>query len=233
MSNFSLLNEHIADLTIQQSIFKDHKEFQKSLYRIIDRACRKIASSSKKISRMEDIKKIYEILDKMQDPEDKQVLQNFIHKTLEDDVSIRIVHIISEHESFNASHDQYNNGHVDIVVESTDSEHKWMGEAKLYAGQKYNQDGLEQLIHDYSKGLSNESGCILIYVDSTTIKTDKIIEKWKKRLEELSQDLSNKLEKLQTQVDPNDSSILHSVHYHHLSNKPYFMRHICLDLRFD
>lgn len=233
MGDFSLLNEHISDLTIQQSIFKDHKEFQRMLYKIIDRACRKIASGSKKISRIENINKIYEILDKIENPDDKNILQNFIQKTLEDDISIRIVHIISENECFNATHDQYNNGHVDIVVESNDFEHKWMGEAKIYAGQKYNQAGLEQLIHDYSKGLPNESGGILIYVDSTQLKTDKIIQEWKGRLEELSQDSTNKLENLKTQIDPNDSSILYTMHSHHLSNKPYFVRHFCLDLRFN
>lgn len=233
MSNYSLLNEHIANLTIQQTLFENSREFQKCLYGIIDRACRKIASSSKKISRMEEINQIYKIIEKIQDTKEQTTLKNFIHKTLEDDISIRIVHIISEHENFIATHDQYNNGHVDIVVESKDAQYKWMGEAKLYGGKGYSQQGLEQLIHDYSKGLPNESGGILIYVDSTQIKTPAIISTWKNHLESLSVDPVNKLEELQTMIDPNDSSILHTVHKHHLSEKPYFLRHFCVDLRFN
>ncbi|AZN62709.1 MULTISPECIES: hypothetical protein [Acinetobacter] len=233
MCNYSLLNEHIASLSIQQTLFKDNEEFQKILYGIIDRACKKIASSSKKISRMEEINRIYEIINKMSDPEDKKTLKNFIHKTLEDDISIRIVHIISEHENFMATHDQYNNGHVDIVVESKDLQYKWMGEAKLYGGKGYTQQGLEQLVHDYSKGLPNESGGILIYIDSTNIKTDAIITTWKAHLENLSKDPVNKLENLKAIIDPKDSSILYTAHDHHLSNKPYFLKHFCVDLRFN
>jgi len=233
MSDFSLLNQHIADLSIQQTLFKNNQEFQKILYGIIDRACEKIASSSKKISKMEEIGKIYEIINKMQDPEDQTILKNFIQKTLEDDISIRIVHIIGENENFIATHDQYNNGHVDIVVQSKDLQFKWMGEAKLYGGKGYTQQGLEQLVHDYSKGLSNESGGILIYVDSTKIKTDAIIATWKNHLENLSTDPANKLENLTSKIDPNDSSVLYTVHNHHLSNKPYFLKHFCVDLRFD
>lgn len=233
MSDISILNQHVTNLTVQQSLFKDHQEFQQRLYVILDRAFSKIAAGSKKISRLEELKKVYEILEKMTDEDDKKVLQNYIEKTLEDDISIRIVHIISENEGFNAVHDQYNNGHVDIVVESSDLQHKWLGEAKLYAGNKYTQNGLEQLVHDYSKGLPNESGGILIYIDTTQIKSDKIISNWKERLEELAQDDANKLHNLTTLIDPNNASVLHSCHDHHYSNAKYFMKHWCLDLRFN
>lgn len=232
MDNFSLLNECIADLSIQQSIFKDHREFQQSLYKIIDRACRKIASGSKKVSRMENLEEIYRIANGLQDS-DKKIILDYVHKTLEDDISIRIVDIISENENFKATHDQYNNGHVDIVVESIDLEHKWLGEAKIYSGKSYTQQGLEQLVHDYSKGLPNESGGILIYVDSTQIQTDRIIKEWKDHIENLSSDISNKLKDLKTSLDPKNPSILYSIHNHHLSNNPYLIRHFCLDLRFN
>lgn len=200
------------------------------LYKTIDRACRKIAYSSKKISYRQDLSKIYEIIDKLE-KEDQIILKDFIERTLEDDISLRIVDIITEDKRFKAAHDFYNNGHVDIHVQSEDYEHTWLGEAKLYSGNKYTQQGLCQLVHDYSKGLKNESGGILIYVDSTNLTTPRIITNWKDRLLDLAKDPAQKLIDLQVINDEDDNSVLYSEHKHHLSERQYKIRHFCLDLR--
>lgn len=228
MPNFSLLQGTVKSLT--QAEFKDHDDFLFNLYKIIDRACKKISSRSKKISRLENIEKIHTIIDKLNEGDKKELL-NFISKTLEDDISIRIIDIISENINFRVSHEGYHNGRVDILVDSWDYEHKWLGEAKIYSGPSYTEQGLKQLIYDYSKGDLNESGGILIYVDSTTLGTSEIIKNWKNRLEELSKDPAHRLENIEFEYDPQNPRILFTQHTHHLSKEPYNVRHFCVDLR--
>ncbi|WP_312050161.1 hypothetical protein [Acinetobacter courvalinii] len=228
MTNFNLGNPLIAGFS--QLKFQNHDNFLDELYATIDRACMKIAASSKKISRRENLSEIYEIIKKL-DVNDQKVLKSFIEKTLEDDISLRIVDIITEDFRFRASHDHYHNGHVDIHVQSSDLQHIWLGEAKIYSGNKYNQQGLSQLVHDYSKGGKNESGGILIYVDSTSLTIESIIDSWKTRLTTLSMDPENKLTGLVTELDPTDNCILHTKHNHHLSGRTYRIKHFCVDLR--
>lgn len=228
MSGFSLLQGTIQSLT--QKEFKDHDDFLFNLYRIVDRACRKIGSRSKKISKLENIEKIHAILNKLEESDKKELL-NFISKTLEDDISIRIVDIISENLNFKVSHEGYHNGRVDILVDSWDAEHKWLGEAKIYSGPSYTEQGLKQLLYDYSKGELNESGGILIYVDSTTLGISEIIKNWKVKLEELSINPDHKLENIEFEFEERNPRVLYTQHIHHLSKEPYKIRHFCVDLR--
>ena len=228
MSEFSVLNGTIKSLT--QSEFKDHDDFLFNLYKIIDRACKKISGRSKRISKLENIQKIHEIINKL-DASDKKELLTFVSKTLEDDISIRIIDIISENRNFLASHEGYHNGRVDILVDSWDYEHKWLGEAKIYSGPSYTEQGLKQLIYDYSKGEMNESGGILIYVDSTTLGISEIIKNWETKLTELSKNPDHKLKNITFEYDPKNKRILFTQHIHHLSKEPYRIRHFCVDLR--
>ncbi|MGR2672629.1 hypothetical protein ACUXVT_15405 [Acinetobacter soli] len=228
MSGFSILNGTIQSLT--QNEFKDHDDFLFNLYRTVDRACKKISSRSKKISRLENIKKIHDILNRL-DENDKKELINFISKTLEDDISIRIVDIISENLNFRVSHEGYHNGRVDILVDSWDYMHKWLGEAKIYSGPAYTEQGLKQLLYDYSKGELNESGGILIYVDSTNLGTTEIIKNWETKLLELSKNPDHKLKNIQFEYDSKNPRVLFTQHIHHLSKEPYKIRHFCVDLR--
>jgi len=228
MSGFSILNGTVQSLV--QKEFKDHDDFLFNLYRIIDRACKKISSRSKRISKLENIEKIHVILKKL-DVDDKKELLKFISKTLEDDISIRIVDIISENLNFRVSHEGYHNGRVDILVDSWDYEHKWLGEAKIYSGPSYTEQGLKQLIYDYSKGEVNESGGILIYVDSTTLGIVEIIKTWEAKLIELEKDPNHKLESIQFEYDTKNPRILFTQHIHHLSKESYKIRHSCVDLR--
>jgi hypothetical protein len=228
MSGFSLLQGTIQSLT--QKEFSDHDDFLFNLYKVIDRACKKISSRSKKISKLENIEKIYKILEKL-DQDDKKEVLNFISKTLEDDISIRIVDIISENCNFRVSHEGYHNGRVDILVDSWDYEHKWLGEAKIYNGPSYTELGLKQLVYDYSKGEFNESGGILIYVDSTTLGILEIIKNWERKLVQLSENPEHKLENIEFEYDIKNPRVLFTRHTHHLSKDQYRIRHFCVDLR--
>lgn len=239
MKVFKVLNEDISELSIQLIPFKDHQNFLFHLFESIDRACAKISSTSKKISKLKNIEKIYEIAEKLESA-DSKVLLSFIKDTLEDDISIRIVDIVSENFRFKATHDGYHNGHVDIYVQSYDLRHTWLGEAKIYGGNGYTEKGLKQLIEDYSKGKSNESGGILIYVDSTQIGVQEIIDSWKEHLELISEDDSKRLSgltaplsELGVNYDEDNPEIIYSLHKHHKSksDKKYIIRHFCVDLR--
>ncbi|ATZ65456.1 hypothetical protein [Acinetobacter bereziniae] len=240
MTSIKILDGDVSELSQQLIPFKNHNNFLFHLYYAIDRARNKISSTSKKISRLRKIEKIYEIANNQLGDDDRKVLLGFIADTLEDDISIRIVDIISENVRFKASHDGYHNGHVDINVQSWDLKHTWLGEAKLYSGLQYTEKGLKQLVEDYSKGSSNESGGVLIYIDSTQLGTQEIVEDWKGHLELISKDhtkrlsdLSVNLLDLEIENDEDDSEAFFSLHKHHRSksSNKYIIRHFCIDLR--
>jgi len=239
MSKITLLDGDVTELTQMNIPFRNHSNFLFHLYHILDRACNKIAASSKKISKLKNIETIVEIRNRLQD-DDRKALTKFIEDTLEDDLSIRIVDIVSENPRFNAVHDGYHNGHVDLFIQSFDLMHTWLGEAKLYSGLKYSEQGLQQLVESYSKGSKNESGGILIYVVDTQLAISTIIEDWKNHLLEISKDLSKSkvgmvqpLSDLEIHSEEDCSEILISLHTHHLSGSKdkYKIRHFCLDVR--
>ncbi len=67
--------------------------------------------------------------------------------------------------NYDAEHDTQHGGHCDILVKHNALGFEWIGEAKLWKGQSYIKDGLEQLLTRYATGIPSESaGGMLVYV---------------------------------------------------------------------
>lgn len=82
-------------------------------------------------------------------------------------------------KGFSADHDNYRNGHCDLVVK--EGAYEWHGEAKLDTGPGYVMEGFRQLCDRYSPGGPNSHrGGLIIY----TKKRDKlkILKTWAARI---------------------------------------------------
>lgn len=81
---------------------------------------------------------------------------------------------------FSADHDNYRNGHCDLVVK--EGRYEWYGEAKLDKGPGYVMEGFRQLCDRYpSGGPKSKRGGLIIY----TQKRNKvrILDVWIKRIQ--------------------------------------------------
>ncbi|MCX9456695.1 hypothetical protein GOU96_06145 [Vibrio sp. R-1] len=77
--------------------------------------------------------------------------------------------------NYDAEHDTQHGGHCDILVKHQTLGFEWIGEAKLWKGQKYIADGLEQLLTRYATAVEGENcGGLLVYV-----KQPQAVEKMK------------------------------------------------------
>ncbi|MGX7885473.1 hypothetical protein ACWTWO_14015 [Enterobacter hormaechei] len=93
----------------------------------------------------------------------------------EDRLSIEIINILIG-AGYLASHDQYINGHSDIVVSF--NSFTWIGEAKIHSSYDYLMEGFMQLCDRYSTG--NEDDCeggLIFYIKGNNAL--EVVERWK------------------------------------------------------
>ena len=210
-----------------------YEEFLQLFEAVLDEASERICSNVNKNSEVKNFKELYasaqnNILDIGEFKKHVGLLQ----RKLEDDISCRIVDFLDS-KGFISTHDPNNKGHVDILVQNQSKKFKWIGEAKLYGGDKYHEKGLYQLINDYSTGRKFESGGVLIYLNKTQYSVKEVMQSWDAHLKELAKDPNNRLENFTSEFDEHTSSIFYSRHTHHRSGDPYRIRHCCLDIRID
>lgn len=118
---------------------------------------------------------------------------------------------------FSADHDNYRNGHCDLVVK--DGRYEWYGEAKLDKGPGYVMEGFRQLCDRYpSGGPKSKRGGLIIY----TKKRNKvrILDVWIKRIQK---DYEQPIE-LQSMCL--DTLTARTQHEHSASGLPFTVRHI-------
>lgn len=219
-------------------IFVDnHERFLELLEDKLTELSTIVCASAKKNSTVENYKALYAYNTQIECPDSRKKYINELEKKLEDGISLQLIDLLNQ-SGFDACHEEFHNGHVDIVIRSNNKKFKWLGEAKLYGGNKYSEKGLYQLLNDYSLGRLNESGGVLIYLNSTKYSVKKVMQNWDLYLKELSKDPNNRLEYFNSEFKKNkegkvDSSIFFSTHEHHRSGDPYPIRHCCLDIRID
>ncbi|MHA3891091.1 hypothetical protein [Acinetobacter sp. GXMZU3951] len=210
-----------------------HEEFLNLLEDKLVLASEKVCSSAKKNS---SVKTFNELCDSakrnIQDPKELKLHLELLEKKLEDDISCQIAHMLDE-SGFIAEHDPNHNGHVDILVRSQNKKFKWLGEAKLYGGKKYSEKGLYQLVNDYSLGNPNESGGVLIYLNSTQYNVMEVVTQWQEYLQEISIDSAARLKNFTYNYRADYPLIFISEHDHHKTGIKYKIRHCCLDIRID
>lgn len=83
-------------------------------------------------------------------------------------------------KGFSADHDNYRNGHCDLVVK--DGRFEWYGEAKLDKGPKYSLEGFRQLCDRYAPaGPTSCRGGLIVY--SAKRNKLRILDVWMKRIQ--------------------------------------------------
>ena len=99
----------------------------------------------------------------------------------EDAITLDIRSMLSM-AGFQASHDKYNNGHCDIVVDGKDT-FVWLAEAKKHSDYAWLDKGFQQLTTRYSTGtVGQDHGDVLIYCYNTDAKA--MLDKWRDELVE-------------------------------------------------
>jgi hypothetical protein len=85
-----------------------------------------------------------------------------LYHSLGEDQLTGIIVISLKTAGFDADHDTFRNGHVDLLVKN--DRYEWMGEAKLDNGPAYLMEGFRQLSDRYTDGNPTSSrGGLLIY----------------------------------------------------------------------
>ncbi|WP_218945297.1 hypothetical protein [Acinetobacter sp. YH12239] len=238
MTESSLMHMNPMIQTLSEIIYVDsHDRFLELLEDKLTELSTLVCATAKKNTSVENYKSLFAYSDEIACPIKRKSYIADLEKKLEDDISIQLINLLNQN-GFDAGHEDFHNGHVDIVIKSHNKKFKWLGEAKLYGGNKYSEKGLYQLINDYSLGKLNESGGVLIYLNSTQYSVKKVMQNWDSHLKELSKDTSNRLNSFTSEfkIDKEgkqDSSIFYSTHEHHRSGDPYRIRHCCLDIRID
>lgn len=98
--------------------------------------------------------------------------EDFINRMIVKDLNI---------VGYNASHDNDENGHVDIHVRPSNNAYSWLGEAKLDKGPAYLMAGLNQLATRYARGTPGHNrGGLLIYVQKD--RCSERFATWKEHL---------------------------------------------------
>ncbi|TEU23329.1 hypothetical protein [Alkanindiges illinoisensis] len=174
--------------------------------------------------------------------------KNDLFKIFEDDINMQIVRSL-ESKEYEASHDKFSNGHVDIYVELEGYPYIWFGESKIWGGASDIDGGFKQLNNAYSTGDDDECcGGIIIYVVDTQLATNDILSSWAEMLLEIkTPKVSNSIDDLSVSCaicDVTDwarkkysdqkslrRNRFNSSHKHPSSGLPYHMRHFTLDLR--
>ncbi|MFW2162758.1 hypothetical protein ACG93T_15520 [Acinetobacter beijerinckii] len=232
MTRISMKDPFVLQLYKIRNV-KKYDEFLELLEEVLNEAAERIYSSLNKNSVVSTFKDLCESAEKnIKDVDELKKHIVLLQKKLEDDISCRIVDHLDA-KGFVSSHDPNNKGHVDILVQNQSKKFKWIGEAKLYDGNRYHQKGLYQLINDYSSGGKFESGGVLIYLNKTQYSVKDEMQSWDAHLKELAKDPNNRLVNFDSKFDEDTSSIFYSQHTHHRSGDPYRIRHCCLDIRID
>ncbi|MBI3235321.1 MAG: hypothetical protein HYZ42_15015 [Bacteroidetes bacterium] len=167
------------------------------------------------------INRLYKSIDRIvQMLEDSSSLQQ---TSGEDLLTVQIVAGLKMAE-YNASHDNYTSGHVDIRVEH--KEYIWLGEAKIHNEYDWLFKGITQLMNRYSKGRPNQSHMgIIIYIFGLNAKN--VMIKWKQHLQEKSQLAEFKNELGYQSIDCKIESSLYftSEHTHPTSGSNVYIKH--------
>lgn len=230
MTRYNLNNDQVLKLYQIKNI-ESQEEFLSLLENALVDSSRRICTSRKKNTLAKNFTKLCESAKNgFGDSKKLETHIQLLEKVLEDDITCRIVEHL-DLQGFRASHESDHNGHVDILVQSDDKTYTWLGEAKLYKGSRYSEKGLYQLVSDYSTGMENESGGVLLYLNGTRLQVKEIMDEWQSHLTGLSVDSTNRLEGLTFEPKQGTSAIFYTNHIHHRSGDPYRIRHCCLDIR--
>lgn len=149
-----------------------------------------------------------------------------------------------ESRGWTARHDTSVNGHADIVVEVLGEPYQWIGEGKIYGTGRTNSyiyKGLKQLLYRYSTGLDDEnSGGILMYVNSTGKNQADILNDWKNFLHnknnETVNDDNEEMPYSPVISDRNcskQSLAFFTTHKHPSTGLNYDIRHMIIDFRYE
>ncbi|MCK3514306.1 hypothetical protein MZI55_17305 [Escherichia coli] len=143
----------------------------------------------------------------------------------EDRLSIEIINILIGF-GYDSGHDNYINGHSDIVVSFKN--YTWIGEAKIHSSYDYLMEGFHQLCSRYSTGSEDDcQGGLIIYVKSNNALD--VVEKWKKTLTSKKDDFEDfYLSDCKTR----EKLSFYSSHKHPKSGLPYKVRHFAVILGF-
>lgn len=132
-------------------------------------------------------------------------------------------------QGYQATHDEYINGHSDIVVKSRFSNYAWLGEAKIHRSYQWLLDGFSQLCTRYSTGtVDNCRGGILIYIRNSNAKS--VLEKWSNAL---GAHFKGTGKDITIKADAANPLRLRSIHQHEKSGLDYRVRHFGLVMHFD
>ncbi|EMV1762024.1 hypothetical protein PO360_03635 [Enterobacter ludwigii] len=142
----------------------------------------------------------------------------------EDRLSIEIINILIG-AGYLASHDQYINGHSDIVVSF--NSFTWIGEAKIHSSYDYLMEGFMQLCDRYSTGNENDcEGGLIFYIKGNNAL--EVVEKWKADL------ITRNVAGLKTFRCNNRKNLsFYSTHTHSKSGLIYKVRHFGVILGFN
>lgn len=142
----------------------------------------------------------------------------------EDAISLDICSMLSM-AGFQASHDKYNNGHCDIVVDGKDT-FVWLAEAKEHSNYAWLDKGFQQLTTRYSTGtIGQDHGDVLIYCYNADAKA--MLGKWQNELVERNAEV-----KTQEATCGNPLQFL-STNKHTKSGLDFHVRHKVLALHWD
>lgn len=94
---------------------------------------------------------------------------NPLHGDNEDSLSTTLAGCISMKQLIDASRETNTRGHVDITIKVISTPRKRLGEAKIYAGYVYHEQGIQQLVERYSTG-RDRSDYMFFYFKIADIK---------------------------------------------------------------
>ncbi|HRW64730.1 MAG TPA: hypothetical protein P5032_03135 [Candidatus Competibacter sp.] len=92
-----------------------------------------------------------------------------LHKDSEDSLSTTLAGRIGIKQVIGAHREMNSKGHVDITIKVISTPRQRLGEAKIYKGYAYHEQGMQQLIERYSTG-RDRSGYMFCYVKIPDIK---------------------------------------------------------------
>lgn len=217
LTNPGVLDPRVARLITRLNP-KSYQNFIDVLYADLDEILREIQSSRKIV------------VQKFPDVDSSSA----VFKVFEDDINTQIVRDL-RFLSYDAAHDKFDNGHVDIHIELSGFPYKWFGESKIWSGVTKIEGGFKQLLEDYSTGEPNENrGGLLIYAVNTNYSTNKMLKTWYTDLETAGKDSSRNenLEGLELNWPNEDVNLFYSTQIHpHSGLKGYEVRHCILNLK--
>jgi len=127
---------------------------------------------------------------------------------------------------YDATADDFYNGHVDLKIKNAHLKLIWMGEAKFANDYDYLAEGMKQLLTRYSAGRHNEAA-LIVFVRQE--KTALVKDRWMKALVDAKVcDIIGTPEN-----DPDRPLVFWSKHEHQDSGLTINTRHIMVSLHYD